>query len=73
MAFQRNAIALVTRAPALPIEGDMAVDRATITDPRSGLSFDVSMYPQYRQVRYEIALSWGFSVIKPAHCAVLMG
>lgn len=73
MAFSRNAIALATRAPALPKEGDLAVDRQIITDPRSGLSFEVSQYMQYRQVQYEIALAWGVKAVKPEHLALLLG
>lgn len=73
MAFSRNAIALATRAPALPEEGDLAVDREIITDPRSGLSFEVAQYMQYRQVQYEIALAWGVQTIKPEHLAILLG
>lgn len=73
MAFARNAIALATRIPALPTEGDLAVDRQTITDPRSGLSFEVSQYMQYRQVQYEIALAWGVKTVKPEHFALLLG
>ena len=73
MAFSRSAIALATRAPALPEEGDLAVDRQVITDPRSGLSFEVSMYPQYRQMQYEIALAWGVKAVKTAHIALLLG
>ena len=46
MAFARSAIVLATRMPALPEGGDMAADRTMITDPRSGLSFEVAMYPQ---------------------------
>lgn len=72
-AFHRSAIVLAARAPAVPVEGDQAADRVTITDPRSGLSFEVAMYPQYRQVRYEVALSWGVANIKPAHTAILLG
>src|SRR5581483_2305463 len=57
LAFSRNALVLATRAPALPEEGDMAADRTAITDPRSGLSFEVAMYLQYRRVRYEISIA----------------
>lgn len=73
MAFSRSAIVLATRMPALPEEGDMAHDRVTITDPRSGLSFEVAMYLQYRRVRYEISIAYGWANIKPAHTALFMG
>lgn len=73
MGFARSAIALATRAPALPEQGDSAADRMFITDPVSGLSFEVSMYMQYRQVQYEIALAWGTELVKPEHCAILLG
>ncbi len=73
MAFARSAIQLATRAPAAPSEGDLATDRTTITDPQSGLTFEVAMYPQYRQVQYEISIAWGVACNKPEHCAVLMG
>jgi len=73
MAFNRSAIVLVTRAPARPIEGDLAEDVMIMTDPRSGISFEVSMYKEYRQVHFEVALAWGVSAIKPEHMAVLLG
>lgn len=73
MAFARSAIVLTQRLPALPDGGDMAVDRTTITDPRSGLSFEVAMYAQYRQMQYEISCAWGAVMVKPEHSCLMIG
>ena len=73
MAFNRSALVLVARAPARPEEGDMASDVMIITDPRSGLALEFSLYKGYRKVRYEVALAWGADVVKPEHTAILLG
>ena len=73
LAFSSSSIILATRAPALPDGGDLAVDRMMITDPRSGISFEVAMYPQYRQMQYEISAVWGTKGIKSEHSAILLG
>lgn len=73
MAFARSAIVLAHRLPALPDGGDSAVDRAVVTDPRSGLSFEIAMYAQYRQMQYEVSCAWGVKVVKPEHVALLLG
>jgi hypothetical protein len=72
-AFSRSSIVLATRAPARPAEGDSAIDVMMITDPRSGVSFEVSLYKEYRQVHYEIAAAWGVKNFKSAHTATLLG
>lgn len=73
MAFSRDAIILATRAPALPDGGDMADDRMLVTDPRSGITLELSVYKQYRQVQYEVAAAWGVKALKPAHIALMLG
>lgn len=73
MYFSRSAIGLVTRAPALPEEGDAASDVIEIVDPVSGLAFQVAMYKQYRQVHFEVGLAWGTKSIAPRHQMILIG
>ena len=72
MCFSRNAIHLATRAPAAPEEGDLAFDSMMVRDPRSGLVFEVRAYHEYRRVKYEIGIAWGYEVIKPEHLALLI-
>lgn len=73
MAFSKSSIVLATRMPALPDGGDLAIDRTTITDPRSGMSFEVAMYAQYRQMQYEICAAWGVKCVKTEHNVILLG
>jgi hypothetical protein len=73
LAFARSAIVLATRAPAKPEGGDMADDAIMITDPVTGLSFEVAVYRQFMQVVYHVRLAWGTRAIKPEHIATLVG
>lgn len=73
VAFTRNALLLGTRLPAVPEEGDLAIMRETITDPLSGISLELAVYPGYRMMVCQIGVCWGVSVIKPEHLAILLG
>ncbi|MEM6326030.1 MAG: P22 phage major capsid protein family protein [Bacteroidota bacterium] len=73
VGFHREAIQLATRAPASPEGGDSADDRLVITDPVTGLAFEVAYYRQYRQVKIEVAIAWGYKAINSRHIALLIG
>lgn len=78
VGFTRSAIQLITRAPAMPLDesgrpADSAEDMMLVTDPVSGITFEVAMYKQFRQVQYQIGLAWGVTAIKPAHICLLQG
>ena len=73
MAFDSGAIKLLARQPAMPSVGDSAVDVMVVTDPVSGLPFQIALYKQYRGLHYEVGLAWGCELIKPEHVAILLG
>lgn len=73
LAFDRGAIHALIRTPAMPAGGDAAQDVTVVTDPVSGISFQIAMYRQRRRVAFEVGLAWGVGVTKPAHIAILMG
>lgn len=73
VGFTQDALWAAMRPPAIPEEGDLAVDRMLITDPRSGVTFEFSIYLGYKKVRYEIGLAWGVKATKPRHIALLKG
>ncbi len=73
LAFHRNAIFLATRLPAMPEKGDLATETTTVTDPLTGLSFEIRMYPGFHQTTFHVTIAWGFAAIKPEHIAILLG
>lgn len=73
IAFSRDFALLGTRLPAVATPQDMAIMREVVTDPQTGLSFELAAYPGYRMVTFEVALCWGIAVENPAHSALLLG
>jgi hypothetical protein len=76
--FAKSALILATRAPALPIDPsgnarDMAEDRMFFTDPITGLTFEMAVYTQYRQIQYEVSMAWGVKGVKQENIAILLG
>jgi hypothetical protein len=73
VGFTSDAIVLATRLPAIPKNGDKAIDITTITDTVSGLSFQAAMYPGYLQNLVELRVAWGVKSVNPEFSAVLLG
>ena len=72
LAFTRDAFHLVCRVPAVPSGGDDADDRMVVMDPHSGLVYEISVYRQYRQVTYEVAICWGVKTVNGRHAGMLI-
>lgn len=72
MAFNEDALVLISALPNLPEGGDQAVARTTVQDPISGLLFEVSEYKGYRKVIYVVAAAWGVKCIKTEGVALLL-
>lgn len=73
MFFHSSSLLLLARQPAMPEGGDDADDVTTITDPISGLTFQVALYKQYRRKKIEIGLAWGVKNVTPRHSGILLG
>ena len=71
--FTPDFVYSIVRPPTMPKGGDSARDVMNITDPISGLTFQVALYPGYKKNIVEIGLAWGQKVINPMHGVALLG
>ena len=44
-----------------------------VTDPVTGMTFEIAIYRQFLQMVYHVRLAWGVAAIKPDHIALLQG
>jgi hypothetical protein len=77
VSFSQDGLLLATRMPALPVKldgtrGDMGAHQM-IVDPFTGIAFDLGVYEQYHQIKFEIGLAWGTAAPNPEHISLLLG
>ena len=72
VAFHRSAVEVVVRAPMSP-PNEAAQDIMNVTDPWSGLTFQVASYGGYMKSMMEIRCLYDAVVWKPNHVATLLG
>jgi len=72
IGMSRNAILFATRLPE-SVEKDLAFVKEIITDPVSGISFEIAGYPGIDMATYHVRACWGVKVVKPEHIATLLG
>jgi hypothetical protein len=73
VSFTSDAVLLAARVPQMPEGGDEADDVTTVTDPASGLTFQVASYGGHRLRYIEIAAAWGVKTVNPQHSVLLLG
>ena len=72
LGFSQDAICLATRLPEAPRDGDQALGREVVTDPRTGVSFEFVKWPGYDMNTYHVRASFGVSVISPEHVGAIL-
>jgi len=73
LGFTQDALLLAARAPAEPDGGDAATDARMVTDPVSGLSFEIRHYKEYRRARWEVGVAWGWGAPNGQNIGLLKG
>jgi len=72
-AIKRGSAELIIRAPAMVEGGDAATDAMMVSDPHSGLVFEIRTYKGYRKSMLEVACAWGQKVWKNDGIALILG
>lgn len=73
VGFTSGSIVLANRLPFVPADGDSALDRTIMTDPLTGIPFEVAVWGGAYQNTITIATAWGVKNIKGEHTVALLG
>lgn len=73
VGLHQSAIELAIRPPANPPGGDAASDVMNITDPRTGITFQIAAYKGFRKAMFHVSAVWGVKAWKPEGIALLLG
>lgn len=71
--FARGSIVLASRVPYVPARGDIAIDRQIITDPLTGIPYELAVWGGAYQNSVTIATAWGVKNIKAENTVALLG
>lgn len=71
--FARGSIIMASRVPFVPSRGDNALDRQIITDPLTGIPFELAVWGAEYQTTITIGTAWGFKNIKTENGIALLG
>lgn len=72
VAFNRGGLVLATRTPIVSPFGDKAIDRTYITDPVSGITFEVAVWGGAYQSTLTFSACWGVKNIKGENSVALI-
>lgn len=73
VGLHQSALELAIRPPANPPGGDAAVDVMNITDPRTGITFEISAYKGFKKAMFMVSAVWGYKAWKPDGIVTLLG
>lgn len=73
VCFSRGSIVLANRVPYVPARGDNAIDRQIITDPLTGIPYELAVWGGAYQNSVTIATAWGVKNIKAENTVALLG
>ena len=73
IAMHRGAVALAVRPPATPSVGDAAIGVTYVTDPYTGITFEVREYAGQRSVQFQVSVAYGAQAVNGEHIALLLG